>query len=128
MANPFQSAISKVEWANHHIRHLEEWLSDFIEIHEDSIVQNLNAEVQGATSFVGTAFSVPDVSETTLIIGDAVHNLRSALDHIAYEILLPFRDPKDSGFPTDKDRQTMVTQRRYREMETVAPDLAAIIA
>ena len=64
------------------------------------------------------------------IVGDAVHNLRAALDFVAAEILKnePDADRADSYFPIGNSRQNLITCRSYRLIQRAAPDLALVIA
>jgi hypothetical protein len=56
-----------------------------------------------------------------LVIGDALHNLRSALDHMAYEIVADTGTPSDHlYFPFKKGRQELVDALKHGEIETAA--------
>jgi hypothetical protein len=64
------------------------------------------------------------------IVGDAVHNLRATLDHVATAIVIAGEedDPTRAYFPLQNTRQALVKSKEYRLIERVAPDLALQIA
>lgn len=74
----FEGARLKVERADQHIHALERCLREFT---ENSFTTRPHASGMDITY----TFLAPP-SEVALILGDAVHNLRSALDHLTWEL------------------------------------------
>lgn len=127
---PFLGAKLKIKRAYEHIKEVERWYGDLVVV--DAHVAGAYVDPQSgktAVKLVAPQFTkVPDVS-LAMIIGDAVHNLRSALDYLAADILRPFGiDPELSSFPIARNRQSLEGKSHYREIKRHAPDLATIIA
>ena len=76
----------KIERANKHIAELEDFLLDSGVIEGNSIRRNTDAEPGEPLLHFG-AFHIYDPCIPSLI-GDAVHNLRSALDHLAFHLVM----------------------------------------
>src|SRR5258706_4362525 len=64
------------------------------------------------------------------IVGDVVHNLRTALDFIAAEIVKnePECIREISYFPLRGTKNDLISSSRYRFIQRAAPDLASVIA
>jgi hypothetical protein len=84
MQEPFSSAKLKAIRANRHIDDLQRIIEDFAasDCYAISIGKNVSSEKNCMT--VNPAIPFPE-QEAALIIGDALHNLRSALDILWYE-------------------------------------------
>jgi hypothetical protein len=125
------SARSKVERANHHIRDIERWLRAYRDRNAHSVQIGTDAGEDSDGSGVritNPAVQLP-AEDLPCAVGDAVHNLRSALDHIAAAIYLAAGvNPEEATFPIDKDRKSLVRKRKYQEIERLAPGLAKIIS
>jgi hypothetical protein len=113
MTDLFTSARLKIERADKHISDLEKKLSVFTR-------QTLDASVcyrdEATTDITLTAIAPPP--SFALLIGDAIHNLWSALDHLTWELV-----GLDGGcqhsrlyFPTGRDRAYY--NKRCREITT----------
>jgi hypothetical protein len=77
----FDSARLKIERADHHISDLERQLSAFTR-------QNLDASIRyGDDGTMITITVIAPPPSLALVIGDAVHNLWSALDHLTWEVI-----------------------------------------
>jgi hypothetical protein len=76
----------KIERANKHIAELEDFLLNSGVLEGKSIRRNTDAEAGNPLLHFGS-FHIyePDIPA---IIGDVVHNLRSALDHLAYHLVM----------------------------------------
>jgi hypothetical protein len=121
---PFARAKLKIERANQHIKDAERWVRYFLDFSTFSLGITGDDKV-----FIKRPAPIAQTQVLAAIVGDAVHNLRTALDHIAFEILQRFGGHLEkAGFPIDKDRQSLTAQLRYQEIERVAPDVANIIA
>ena len=129
-SSTFKSAVSKVKRAGEHIGNIEETLSA---IHEASThALTIKDHFDGTKSSVEVAIDwVPflaRVDHLRVMTGDAVHNLRSALDHLAYGIVSTFEEPPNYlYFPIDGDLNSLRAQRSFRIIERLAPDIADLI-
>jgi len=92
------SAILKIQRALEHINELDQL---FENKRPFSYILETNVKTGHRATFARTNESV--VQRVTLVCGDAVHNLRSALDHAYWEIVSPFahtnRERKSLQFP-----------------------------
>ncbi|PZR65211.1 MAG: hypothetical protein DLM71_00110 [Chloroflexi bacterium] len=81
---PLHGARAKVVRAKEHLRSLEERVADFVESDPYRVVRDLDPQTGAHRRYAVIERQPPP--ELPLIIGDAVHNLRSALDHAIFEI------------------------------------------
>ena len=127
----FKSAILKVERANEHIGNIEKTLGAIREAttHALTINDDFHREktrVEEVTVDWGPFLAGLDLLRVTT--GDAVHNLRSALDHLAYGIVSAFEDPPNYlYFPIDGELNSLIAQPSFRIIERLAPDIAHLI-
>jgi hypothetical protein len=126
----FTGARLKVKRADKHILDIEEWFRSYeaLNPHEFRIeIDPKTGKGTGHVKVIGPAINYPP-GALSCIIGDAAHNLRAALDHVASAILIANDiDPETATFPLDKNRESLVSQPRYREIERVSPKLAQTI-
>lgn len=81
----FESAKLKVERANHHIADIERQFAVFVKENPHRLSLRTNPQ-NGALDFrIRTGKDIPD--SLALAVGDAVHNIRTALDHMTWEIV-----------------------------------------
>jgi hypothetical protein len=100
----FESAKLKIDRANHHISDVERQWGVFLKKKIHGIVKDSTTD--------GTlhSFSVEHMkgfpSEIALTIGDAIHNLRTALDHLTWEVVGRDHGTQDRHlkFPAYHDR------------------------
>jgi hypothetical protein len=96
-ANPLDGVQRKLEWADKHIVDLGHELAAFRAAKAKAVIRENDPNRPGYSRWILTDASIPD--PITLILGDAIHNLRSALDHFANAIV---RDNgKQPSFTTD---------------------------
>ena len=97
----FSSAKSKVERANHHIDELDRVFSTFVDSQPYELVVDADGEDAVQMKFNK---AIPD--GLPVIIGDAVNNLRAALDHMTWDAVGRDRGKRDHRlyFPTGSDR------------------------
>jgi hypothetical protein len=96
---PLENIRAKIQRAEKHIRDLERARRRFLRTSPYKVVPYFHIE-HGFTVFVLEV--CPEIPPCiALIAGDAAHNLRSALDHIAHELF--FRHPK-TGTTTKSER------------------------
>jgi hypothetical protein len=83
-----------------------------------------------ATDYQLTYRPKEPIPETlALIVGDAVHNLRAALDHLAAGILRRWhpKPPDRPFFPMHPERKRLVTDRHLTAIEEALPGAAELI-
>ena len=100
----FQSAKQKIKRANCHISDVEKIINNFVgeKPHRFSIYTDPNShQVSIRVRFV---LPVPEI--LAFVIGDAIHNLRCALDHMMWELVGLDRGTQDRNlsFPTHSNR------------------------
>lgn len=78
----FAGAIAKVEHANRHIAALAKEAGRYFAKRPYQVVQTAHSDTGEAGYYLYERFGFPD-RLLALFIGDALHNLRSALDHLA---------------------------------------------
>src|SRR5271156_1341219 len=76
---------SKIERAKKHVTDLDIAIRSFCESQPYTIATKQKPEIEHTTLCVENVQPVPD--SITLIVGDAVHNLRSSLDHLAWQLV-----------------------------------------
>jgi len=79
--NPLHSVQRKLEWADKHIVDLGHELAGFRVAKAKAVIRENDPNRPGYSRWILTDANIPD--PITLILGDAIHNLRSALDHFA---------------------------------------------
>jgi hypothetical protein len=105
----FDSADLKVKRAQKHIDDLKCAFDRFIETHPHTFVFGNDTDTNTRSVEVRFGEAIP--TEFSLILGDAIHNLRTALDHATWELI-----GIDGG---TQDRQTAFPSRRTKiEYET----------
>jgi hypothetical protein len=93
----------KVKWAKKHLGDLEVARDRFIET-KPYVIESEREPHTGNDRFYVTKLQPPPL-DIGLIAGDAIHNLRSALDYLAYQlVLINHRTPNgQTGFPIFED-------------------------
>ncbi len=89
----------KIERAKKHIRDLDDAIRDFLDGHPYQVVANRDPETGDHVLRVRVARQVPN--DWGAIIGDAIHNLRSALDLLICRLVVANngRVKRSTGFP-----------------------------
>jgi hypothetical protein len=82
----------KIERAKEHIRNLDLAIQTFVCSEPYAIRTKPHSVIQHTTLYVARAEPVP--TTVPIILGDAIHNLRSALDHLAWQLV-----EADGGIP-----------------------------
>jgi hypothetical protein len=117
----------KVKWANYHLRHLVETLR----VHLESEFYRLFIQeyLEEGASGIHLEVINPLPHNVSFLIGDIVHNLRAALDHLTYGIVKAIGGSASMNlyFPIDESRRQLVNTDRKREIETKVPKLLDII-
>lgn len=103
----FDGALLKTKRADQHIQDLNLRLNTFLqgEFHRLSVEHDLNT----GNDFLKFNKFKPVPDDISLIIGDSIHNLRSALDFIAYEIVNSAGiNASDVHFPFRETREELI--------------------
>jgi hypothetical protein len=100
----FDGAKLKVERANHHISDLETQFAAFVDSHPYAMAVSNDADTGQTILRLNLRKPIP--TEWALIIGDAIHNLHSALDHMTWELIGHDGGTQDRyiKFPTGDDK------------------------
>lgn len=116
----------KIERANHHISDLNTRLTQFQAKKPFETVIRYNPVAAEASLCRKVNQPIPD--EFALIIGDAVHNLRAALDLIVFELIggkAP--KPKAVQFPFTKNVQTFKATCGQRQIDVAGKHIRRVI-
>ena len=112
----FHASRLKIERAYKHVRELEEWIDSFA--HSEFYAVSVKKDPKcGRNSLVFTIKHSPS-ADAAIILGDALHNLKSALDILWNEVftLITNRQPDDyTRFPfrkTAKELESAIRQDR----------------
>jgi hypothetical protein len=122
----------KLAWASYHLDRFEAEVREWRERHTHRYESHFDRE--SGKQIVRIRFPEPVPTEFRLIIGDCLHNLRSALDNLAYELAvsehgsspLPGRHERRSEFPIFGKRKWSVRERREK-IGCINPRAQAII-
>jgi hypothetical protein len=121
-AQPFEHAKLKIRWANGHIYKIIDQYRAFL----DSDLAEMSIERDGVTG--KQVLKISDPTEfppmIALIVGDAIHNLRTAFDYITVAVT-----GKDwMALPVGKTRDDIVSKsNHYRAIKSSNPRLADFI-
>jgi hypothetical protein len=122
----------KLSRASYHLERLDAEIREWRERATHRYVSRFNRESGKQLVYIRFPELIP--SELPLIIGDCLHNLRSALDNLAYELAvrhhgtspLPERFDRRSEFPIFGDREWKAHERRNK-IGCIHPKAHAII-
>lgn len=111
MALDSHSSRLKVEWAEKHILELYLMFRNFSETDFYTISVEENPEKRTQSLRVDMNLAALNFETSALIIGDALHNLRSALDHLYYEVVLTCggKPSNWTRFPISDSREGLET-------------------
>jgi hypothetical protein len=122
MGDAFDSARIKLERANKHIKDFNVLLSAFFDESTNRIV--FDEDFNGVQKIELVVRDLPDA--LVCAVGDAIHNLRTALDHIAFEVAVKSgvvgRPLKDISFTTRKSREEFEEAVADRKVTVVGDD------
>jgi hypothetical protein len=114
---PLEQASSKVERAKYHIHDLNRAWGQYASKPSHGLIVVQNAE--GTQRTLRIVMDPPVPPEIAVILGDAVHNLRAALDLATWEIVSPLgpRSPKKVQFPFVESRDRFEDALAAREIK-----------
>jgi hypothetical protein len=125
MDDLFAEARLKIKWANQHIAHLGDMLHAFSKTDFYIIAVEKDEDSDG---HVWRFRQIRSPWEAPLIIGDAIHNIRSALDIAYFSLVKQVGDPTDwTQFKFFSDRNHLVTSLRGGVLKR-APDIVDRLA
>jgi len=79
---------SRVEWAKKHLAELEQRIESFIDTGPYKVEKKPDPEDSKALRYYVTSVPSGQPIDIPLIAGDVLFNLRAALDHLAYQLVL----------------------------------------
>lgn len=97
-----ESFFLKLARAEHHIDTLHDAIDSFLKKESYSVVRHANLDRMEYVWIAKASAPLPD--DWSIIIGDAIHNLRSCLDHLAFAIArsrMRRKDRTNVQFPID---------------------------
>jgi hypothetical protein len=103
MAHPLDGALAKVARAEEHLGRLQKEIGRWREESSDRMAREHN-DKRTEFRFYTDWGVVPDGTRWALLLGDGIHNLRSALDHAVYAASGP-KPPPRCEFPIFLDRE-----------------------
>lgn len=125
MGHPLDSAYRKVTQARHHLKTLQLETRAFTETDPYQFTTEFDEEGIGHVRFKTGGKTIP--KRLSLIAGDAVYNLRSALDHLVYQLaLLQGGTGETNGFPIFEE-PAKYRHHANRLLRDVSPDHRARI-
>lgn len=116
----------KVKRANKHIQELESLEATFIRDNMNITLTHLDESAPGKYAL---QFGATVCSEVSAVVGDAAHNLRSALDVMVSRVVDAHGgDGTRTYFPMNNDRKSMMNSREYVLIKAHAPVVAQVLA
>jgi hypothetical protein len=114
----------KIERAKKHISDLDVRIAKFCESKPYTIAAKPHAvpQIHHTTLYVKSVQAVPP--DFSLIVGDAVHNLRSSLDHLAWQLVEVGggKPGRDTYFPICNSGEKYASAMGKREMKSITVD------
>lgn len=128
--NQFGSARLKIKRANRHIQELETVFQSFL--NTDFCRIGIEKDAKTGRQLVKALSVEGPPPESSLVIGDIVHNLRSSLDHMMVELLKGIPNlgigRSQIAFPMAKDRNNLGSHVTYGAIKKTLPELAILLA
>src|SRR5690242_6162326 len=104
-------------WAETHVRHFDESARAFASKHPNVLVTKLDSH-SGEQVVVLRPRRLPMMDDWPLIIGDALHNMRVALDYLTFSIVKPavanWELTRKTQFPICKRREDWAGAAAHR--------------
>jgi len=125
MPELFSGARLKANRARQHVNELDKVLAAHIE--RGAGKMRVKKEAQFCYTLVFVAEPMPD--DIPLILGDAIHNLRAALDHVAWELIAAAGGVpgKNTYFPICETREKLIKAVEKGEMKIAGPTICSLI-
>jgi hypothetical protein len=119
----------KVKRANEHIRDLEGLILDFLTHDPKPYSISIHDEAESGDQVYVVHVAATPPEEWGLIIGDCVHNLRSALDHLAWQLVESNRQTpsENTTFPISATKAKFESPGTQGKMHTFSRDARAAV-
>jgi hypothetical protein len=104
MAYELDGCRAKIRRAQAHLDTLERRITNFVHPNPYRLVQQRDVGRGALVASIAEAPALP-VEEWAVIIGDCVHNLRAALDYIAWQVAGANTGDRETQFPVFVDKQ-----------------------
>lgn len=125
----FRQSWLKIERADEHIAELDKNIRDFLDAKPYAVVVNPSMYAGQQTWSARVRKKIPE--KITMIVGDALHNMRAALDILTCDLIRHFQgvstDLSDIYFPFTKgdanDFESLINKRLVKE---TSPDVIAV--
>ena len=117
----------KVDRAKEHLETISADVRTYLDSKPYAVVAKRAPDTRRMVYFVGSVRAAP--LRIPAILGDTIHNLRSALDHLAYQLVWVGSGKKPSShvyFPIADDRTKYIEQRR-RQLKGATSDAIATL-
>ena len=125
MAKQLEGPRAKVQRAQHHVQEPKGAISEFLTRLPYRFTVEADPDQAYQRIVITGAKSIP--STISLIIGDAIHNLRSALDHVAWE-LFRSRGIKDQAIQFPVLSTAKVANQKISDLQAANPAAANVLA
>jgi hypothetical protein len=127
MGNRISGIRLKIERAHKHIGDLNAVISDFLGTDFYSLGTKHKPEIGQVAYYVTGVRHLPD--EIPAVLGDAIHNLRSALDHLAWQLVEVCGQQPGTAtkFPITKTRQQYDSAFGEREIAQLWPTVVELL-
>lgn len=129
-ASQFESSHLKIKRAYRHIQEVEATFKSFLQTDFCRLV--IEDDLKTGSQLIKAKSDHAPPPEISLMIGDAIHNLRSALDHAAVQIIhaipgIGKEGRKQAAFPMAADRNNPGSHPAYGLIKKSFPDLANLL-
>lgn len=116
----FEGPLLKIQRAKQHVADLDIHITEYLE--NDPFVLKVRQGLNPPQRLIYVEASHPMPTGLSLIIGDAVHNLRTALDHLCFAMVgTKTKKPRNVGFPFAKGKQSLGGAIATRQMHLAPP-------
>jgi hypothetical protein len=125
---PFVGARLKIARAYDHLKSLNGFVDDALAAQRNGVLGQIEVGTGDMVYRAEMRWQPP--KEWGLILGDCVHNLRSALDHMGWDLVILNGERPDSGteFPIYRDRATYgLKNEAARKLRGVSPEAAQVV-
>lgn len=123
VTDPLRGPLRKVDRAKQHIEDLERKVGEFADRNPYRIVVEPSFN-PGNTAMISLAVRIREETpdELALLVGDALHNLRSSLDHLACCLVPGGTSDPDCSFPFAKSEQAFEQTILSRPIRKAKPN------
>jgi hypothetical protein len=126
----FREARLKLKRANKHIRDLDAMVEAFCTRCQYGLYVEGYSETGDVLAKIGLVDPAPVPEEISLVLGDAIHNIRTALDHAWFEITnadTPEKLRWKNNFPCLRDEEAFEIFLKQREQQQSVIPIAKVL-